>query len=240
MGAVAGGFFGEIVHALFPSVTASSGAYALVGMAGVVAGATHAPITAIIILFEMTGDYKMILPLMLTCVFATLISNRLNPESIYTLKLSRRGVKLRSGRDIEILASIKVKDIMHTDYITIPHTTPLYKMINIFENTKDDHYMVIKNDNQLLGTLSFQDLRTILSSTGLDHLVIAADLCHIHPFTVYPEDTLDEALKRFAPRDLSAVPVVADKEGMQLLGLLKKEDIYSAYNRKVFGKNREI
>ena len=240
MGAVAGGFFGHIVHVLFPTVTASSGAYALVGMAGVVAGATHAPITAILILFEMTGDYKMILPLMLTCVFATLISNRLNPESIYTLKLSRRGVKLRSGRDIETLASITVREVMHTDYVTIPHNMPLYKLIHIFENTKDDHFMVVKSDNQLLGTLSFQDLRTILSSTGLGNLVIAADLCHTHPFTVRPEDTLDEALKRFAPRDLNAVPVVADTEGMQLVGLLKKEDIYSAYNRKVFGKNREV
>ena len=240
MGAVAGGAFGYIMHTLFPGVTATSGAYALVGMAGVVAAATHAPITAMLILFEMTGDYKMILPLMITCVFATLISNRINRESIYTLKLSRRGVKLRSGRDIETLASIKVREVMHTDYVTIPHNMPLYKLIHIFENTKDDHFMVVKSDNQLLGTLSFQDLRTILSSTSLGNLVIAADLCHTHPFTVGPEDTLDQALTKFAPRDLSAVPVVADKEGMQLVGLLKKEDIYSAYNRKVFGKNREI
>lgn len=236
MGAVAGGFFGHIVHYLFPTLTATSGAYALVGMAGVFAAATHAPITGIIIIFEMTGDYKIILALMITCVFSTLISRRINRESIYTTKLSRRGVRLRSGRDAEILSAIKVKEVMHTNYVTIPHNTPLYQLMHIFEETRDDFFPVVDSSGNLLGTLSFQDLRTIATSTGLDTLVIAADIVHTYPSLVSPEDTLDVALKKIAPRDLEVIPVVADEGTNKLIGLLKKGDIYSAYNRRIIEK----
>jgi chloride channel protein, CIC family len=236
MGAVAGGFFGIAVNYFFPDVTASSGAYALVGMAGVVAGATHAPITAILIIFEMTGDYNMILPLMLTCVFATLISNKLNPESIYTLKLSRRGVRLRSGKDIEVLSSITVKEVMHTDVESVPHNMPLPTLMKVFEESRYDHFPVIADNGELLGTLSFQDLRSIITRTELDNLVIAADICHTHPSMILPEDTLEEALKKIATRDLNVVPVVADDSGRKLAGILIKGDIYTAYNKKVLEK----
>ncbi len=233
MGAVAGGFFGQIAHMLFPGVTGPSGAYALVGMAGVVAGATHAPITAILIIFEMTGNYKMILPLMITCVFATLIARRLNHESIYTLKLSRRGVKLRSGRDVAILSSIKVRDVMHTDYRSIQPETNLGQLLKIFEDSEHDYFPVVRTDGELVGALSFQDLRRIASSTGLDQLVIAADICHTQFSLISPEDTLDEALRKIAARDLDVVPVVDHENTKKLVGMLEKGDIYSAYNRKI-------
>jgi CIC family chloride channel protein len=236
MGAVAGGFFGYLAHYLFPTVTATSGAYALVGMAGLVAATTHAPITAILIIFEMTGDYQIILALMITCVFATLISGRIDRESIYSLKLSRRGIKLRSGRDVAILSSIKVKEVMNDQYVSIPHNTPLHQLLHIFEETRDDHFPVIDSNGNLLGTLSFQDLRYIATSTGLDTLVIAADIVHKHPANVSPEDTLDEALKKIAARDIDVVPVVADGDEEKLLGLLDKSAIYSAYNRRVIDK----
>ena len=90
MGAVAGGSFGIMIHKLFPTVTATPGAYALVGMAGLVAGATHAPITALLIIFEMTSDYRIILPLMVTVVFSALVAGRLFPQSVYTIKLFKR------------------------------------------------------------------------------------------------------------------------------------------------------
>ncbi len=91
LGAMAGGFFGMVVHHLFPNVTASPGAYSIVGMGAVVSATTHGPLAAILILFEMTGSYKIILPLMFSCIIATIASRQLMKESIYTLKLVRRG-----------------------------------------------------------------------------------------------------------------------------------------------------
>ncbi|RLE01746.1 MAG: chloride channel protein, partial [Bacteroidetes bacterium] len=103
MGAMAGGTFGAVVHYFFPSVAVSPGAYAVVGMGAVVAATTHGPLQAILIIFEMTGNYKVILPLMITCIISCLIARRLCGESIYTFKLIRRGINIRGGKEINIL-----------------------------------------------------------------------------------------------------------------------------------------
>ena len=97
IGAMTGGFFGAMVNIWFPDITASSGAYALVGMGGVVAAATHAPITAIIIIFELTSQYTIILPLMITCIISTLLATALKKGNIYSIKLMRRGHRAAPG-----------------------------------------------------------------------------------------------------------------------------------------------
>jgi CIC family chloride channel protein len=125
---------------------------------------------------------------------------------------------------------------MNDKYVTIPHNTPLHRLLRIFEESRDDFFPVVDSGGKLLGTLSFQDLRYIASSTGLDTLVIAADIVHRHPSPISPEDTLDEALKKIATRDFDVVPVVADDDHDKLLGLLEKSAIYSAYNRRVIDK----
>ncbi|MFN2166373.1 MAG: chloride channel protein, partial [Anaerolineae bacterium] len=99
IGAMLGGAFGQGAHSLLPGLTAEPGAYALVGMAALFAAAAHAPITAILIVFEMSGDYRLILPLMFATVISTLLSEYLHPDSIYTLKLTRRGIRLERGHD---------------------------------------------------------------------------------------------------------------------------------------------
>ncbi|MCK5076585.1 MAG: chloride channel protein, partial [Calditrichia bacterium] len=103
LGAMTGGFLGDFIHTWFPTMSASSGAYALVGMGAVVAGATHALITAILIIFELTNDYKIILPLMIACIIATLMTGKFQKESIYTLKLVRRGINIFKGQEINLL-----------------------------------------------------------------------------------------------------------------------------------------
>jgi CIC family chloride channel protein len=117
LGAMAGGFFGTVVHALFPEVTASPGAYCIVGMGAVVSATTHGPMAAMLILFEMTGDYKIILPLMLSCIIGTIAAGRFYRDSIYTLKLIRRGVDIREGKEVSVLRSLYVKDVMNPNVI---------------------------------------------------------------------------------------------------------------------------
>jgi len=111
MGAMLGGLFGGLVHQWFPDITALPGAYALVGMAAVFSAAARAPISGVIILFEMTGDYRIILPLMLSTGIATLLGGYLEKESIYTMKLSRRGIHLRHGRDVDIMQGVQVSEV---------------------------------------------------------------------------------------------------------------------------------
>jgi CIC family chloride channel protein len=101
---------GSFFHNTFPNSISSPGAFSLVGMGAVVAGATHAPITAIIIIFELTDDYKIILPLMLSCIIASFITVGIHRDSIYTMKLRRRGIFFKEGREVNILRSLRVKD----------------------------------------------------------------------------------------------------------------------------------
>ncbi|UCD86622.1 MAG: chloride channel protein [Desulfobacterales bacterium] len=120
LGAMAGGFLGTVVHHIFPEVTASPGAYSIVGMGAVVSGTTHGPMSAILILFEMTGDYKIILPLMIACIIGSVASGQLLKDSIYTLKLARRGVNIKAGKEVNVLKSIPVKDVVNSEVETIP------------------------------------------------------------------------------------------------------------------------
>lgn len=233
MGAVAGGAYGEIVHRLFPQITATSGAYALVGMAVVVAGTTHAPMTAFLIIFEMTHDYRIILPLMLACVFGTLVARRLSNESIYTWKLVRQGIRLFRGRDINVLARHTVAEVMRTEFESIPMYLTLHEIFRRMEEGSQYDFPVVDGDGRLVGTLSFQDIRRLLTRTDVDTLIIASDIAHADPPIVRPDDTLDIALDKFGLRDVGFIPVVEDGPSRRLVGILRRTDLTHYYNRQL-------
>ena len=139
MGAVLGGSFGVLVNHLFPGVTANPGAYALVGMAGMVAATTHAPITALLIIFEMTSDYRIILPLMVTVVFSALVARKLFPHSVYTVKLIRRGIDIRGGKDINVLRAHKVSEVMSHEFESIDISVNLHSIFEKIEQTHETY-----------------------------------------------------------------------------------------------------
>jgi CIC family chloride channel protein len=158
IGTMAGGAFGELIHKFFPAITAHSGAYALVGMGALVAGTTHAPITAILIIFEMTGDYKIILPLMITCVISTLLTTKLQKESIYTLKLVRRGIDLFQGKEVNVLRSLTVKEVTLEDPVIISADTPFPKLLELFFNSRHSQFFVQDQRNRLVGRIALEDV----------------------------------------------------------------------------------
>ncbi|MBW1863034.1 MAG: chloride channel protein, partial [Deltaproteobacteria bacterium] len=157
IGAMAGGFFGTIVHYIFPGVTAFPGAYSIVGMGALVSGTTHAPLTAILILFEMTGDYKIILPLMISCIISAMASGHLSEESIYTLKLIRRGVNIKAGKDVNVLRSILVKEVMNPDVETMSESLTLGRLSERISKSKNNSFPVVDEDGKLAGILSYFD-----------------------------------------------------------------------------------
>ncbi|NIM96783.1 MAG: CBS domain-containing protein [candidate division Zixibacteria bacterium] len=233
MGAMLGGFFGYLVNLAFPEVTASYGAYALVGMSAVVAGTTHAPITAMLIIFEMTGDYRIILPLMLASVISTLLANKLNRDSIYTLKLSRRGISLKAGKDRTLLEGISVQEVMTTSWQALPQNMPLSQLLQFVEQSREDVFPVLNPRGELAGILTLQDIRSVVTKRVLEDLVIVEDIISHN----YPTATLDEnlasALSKFQVRDLEGLPVVDKYNPKKLLGILKRADIISFYNKRL-------
>lgn len=239
MGAVAGGAFGYLVNLLFPGMTASPGAYALVGMAGMVASTTHAPITALLIIFEMTSDYRIILPLMVTVVFSALVAGKLFEHSIYTIKLAKRGIDIRHGKDINVLRSHQVKEIMDENFETILPGTPLASIFHKIEETKESYYIVNDEKGHLCGVISFQDIRSILSQHSLDYLVIAQDLVRGDTVTLNFDDDLEKAYKTFNLKDLELIPVLNEYDDNKVIGVLRKNDMVSYYNKRLIDTLRE-
>jgi CIC family chloride channel protein len=237
MGAMAGGFFGTVAHQLFPTVTASAGAYSIVGMGAVVSATTHGPLAAILILFEMTGNYKIILPLMLSCIVANLFAGQLMKESIYTLKLVRRGIDIREGKEVNVLKSMFVKDVMNRDVETIAEGSALEEMTDKISKSKFNSFPVLDAGNKLAGILSFNDYSEAIFDEDLKGLVVARDLASENVVTVSVDDDLYTALGKISRKDFSTLPVVSPDDPAELVGIVTRRDIIGAYEKAVLKKS---
>ena len=236
LGAMAGGFFGTIVHQLFPTITAAPGAYSIVGMGAVVSATTHGPISAILILFEMTGDYKIILPLMTTCIISTLFAGQFLRDSIYTLKLSRRGTDIRAGKEVNVLKSIAVKDVMNAQVETIQEDMKLSALAEMISKSKFNSFPVVDKMQNLTGMLSFIDYHEAVRNEDLQDLLITKDLATLNVVQVTPQDNLFDAFEKIALKDYSSLPVVVSETNPRLLGIVTRRDIIGAYDKAVIKK----
>lgn len=237
IGAMAGGFFGAIVHNFLPSVTASPGAYSIVGMGAVVSATTHGPLTALLMLFEMTGDYKIILPLMITCIISNIVGRQFLKESIYTLKLLRRGINLEEGKEVNVLKSIKVSEVMNTEVETITEALSLERLAEIISKSKYNSFPVVIDGNKLTGILSFFDYNEAIFDENLKGLVVAKDIATADVVTISTDDNLYNALEKITFKDFSILPVVSPDDPTKLTGVLTRRDIMSAYNKAVIKKS---
>lgn len=238
LGASLGGLVGTIIHSLVPAHTASSGAYALVGMGAVAAGTMHAPITAILIIFELTDDYRIILPLMIACIISVLITTRLKKDSIYTFKLSRRGIDLFRGQEVNVLRSLKVSKVMKTDYETVSAETPFRQLMDLTITSPHSNFFVVDKDNHLSGGISIHDVRKILNqSEDLEPILVAFDLLSPISYYFMPEDTLDAVMKAFGEINIDELPVVNNESKRQLIGTVSRNDVIEAYNKEVLKRD---
>lgn len=230
MGAMLGTAFGLVANMIFPETTAPPGAYALVGMAAVFAASAQAPITAVLILFELTGDYRIILPLMLTVVVATLLAHRmLKGESIYTLKLTRRGVRLEQGHDIDVMQGVLIGEAMTTNFDTVDANLSLIDLEQAFLASHHHGFPVVDADGGLFGVVTLQDLKLAAERGSIDDLRVR-DIATTDMLVAYPDEPMWVALKRMGARDLGRLPVVSREDERQLLGMIRRGDIVRAYN----------
>jgi CIC family chloride channel protein len=230
IGAVLGGAFGWAMNSLFPGATAGTGAFAVVGMAAVFAGAAHAPFTAILIVFEMTNDYHLILPLMAGVIVSLIISGSIQRESIYTLKLVKRGIRVKSGHDVDVMETVRVDEVMVRDPFTIPADMPLTQLAGKLLLTGQHGFMVVDEKGCLFGIVSVTDYRRAVNDNpaSVEKLRIR-DIATRDVITVYPDESLGVVLRRMAPGDISRLPVVSRTNPCTLLGVVRRNSIVQAH-----------
>ncbi len=236
LGAMLGSFFGGVVNIFFPEWTADPGAYALVAMGGVVGAATHGPIAAILIIFELTNEYKIILPLMITTIIATLFAQRLHKESIYTLKLVRKGINIFGGREINVLRSLKVEDVSKQTIEVVYEDDNFKSVLAKVVNSSHNFIYVKDSKEHVMGYISIQDIRsTLLDFDTLKDLLIAGDIANPIPVIVREQDNLDFVMKQFGRTDMDELPVMTKINGQEeVIGTIRQRDVIEAYNHQIF------
>lgn len=231
MGAMLGAAFELIAGEFLPGIVGPPGAYALVGMAAVFAATGHAPITAVLILFELTGDYRIILPLMLTVVIATVISQRLmRGESIYTLKLTRRNVRLSRGRDVDILSGVQVREVMTREFMSVLESATIGEAARAFASSRSRSQLVLDEAGNLVGIVTLSDIEraTELGASQDQNIRMIAS---VRPklLVTYPGESVGEALAKMGTRGIGQLPVVSRKDGRRVRGLISRIGITKAY-----------
>jgi CIC family chloride channel protein len=230
IGGMLGGAFGIIVHSFYPGITATYGAYALVGMAAVFAGMSRGTLTAIIIVFEMTLNYNIILPLMFACVVSDAVSTFLSKETMYTKKLMMKGVNITHDMEVEVLSSVLVKDAMVEKVVTVSEDTTVRELAHLIQVTEHMGFPVLTAEGKLVGIITHHDIRNAILEDKYDLKVKEVESKDL--LFAYPNDTLDETINRMVERGVSHLPVVEPSDKTHLIGFITKGDIMRAHHKK--------
>lgn len=231
LGVTLGGIFGNLVHFLFPAQTATAGAYALVGMGAVLAGAAQAPLTALLLAFEITNNYQTILPVMIACSISAIITRRYARDSIYTLKLTRRGINIQAGREVHVLRALKVRDFMTRNVTCVQENMKFGEVLDFISHSRYSDFPVLDPQGELVGVISFNDFREVAFEGGLEDVIVVRDLMTPDVITVAELDDLHTALQQIGSRDVEQMPVVDAKDPKHVVGMLSRRDILTAYNK---------
>jgi len=227
LGAMLGAAFGIFVNEVSPFEAAHFGAYAMVGMAAVFASTSRATLTAILMLFEMTSAYDIILPLMFACVVSDAVSSLLSKETIYTAKLAKQGIRYVQDLSVNILESTRVKDAMTVEYVAVKEDTPLRKVVDMHLYTGTKGFPVVSSDGRLKGVITLNDVRKAFDSDKRNALV--REVMTKRVVTVYPDETLQTAMEKMVLRKFGHLPVVDPNRPNKLVGMLDREAILDRY-----------
>ena len=242
IGSMLGGAFGIMIHMLFPAITAPSvaevsGAYALVGMGAFFAVAVRGPITSVALLFEMTRDYDLVLPLMIAVAISTFLARAFSRESIYTLRLVRRGIDVHRKKEADILSAISVKEAMISEVETVSENMPLKELLKFTVSSKHSSFPVVDGNGLLAGIVTFQDFKEFLFEEDLGHLVVAKELSTTDVITVTKNEKLGSALEKIGFKNIEQLPVVEEDNPRKIVGILSRRDIFSAYNKALIDRS---
>ncbi len=240
IGGSLGAAVGLMFYRLMPNVVSHPASFVIVGMAGFFAGAANTPISTIIMVSEMTGNYNLLLPAMWVCSISYILTRN---RSIYCQQTpSRIDSPAHRGEFIlDILEEMKVKDILipKEKIITVPENMWLRDVWNLVAETNQTHFPVLDATGQLSGVFTLNDIRNVLYEQELATLVIVKDFANWPVITVTPNENLSSAMRKFTLKNIESLPVVDEENPRKLLGIITRRDLIAAYNKKLMELRQE-
>lgn len=228
-GTMLGAAYGEFVDRIFGVQVGDPQAYAIAGMAGMLAGVLRAPITAIMLVFELTNDYRLILPIMLTTIVCVVVADRIEEHGIYSMGLMRQGIRLQPGREIDMMQGVSVAEAMVVPPPTILETATLLELRDLLRAQHTNSICVLDAQGRnLAGMVTLSDLQQAHEKPD-SALYTVGDICSRDLVIAHPEDDLWTAIKTMGARDVGRLPVV--KRGTsEVIGLISRHGVVRAYN----------
>ncbi|MCZ6837566.1 MAG: chloride channel protein [Planctomycetota bacterium] len=233
IGASVGGSFGYIVNTLEWAPSASPAHYALVGMAAFVASTTHAPLTAILIVYEITRSHEVILPLMLAAVISTIVARLLYRESIYTVKLTDQGVRIGAMSDLTILHRLSVQDVNLDPAVSVHVNDSAESLLELSERHHVGDFVVVDDDKHYVGMVIYSDLREALVYREAIPLLQVSELMREDLPTVTPEELLDQVMDKFSRYDVHSLTVLSDPKSGAISGLISRSKLMRLYQNEL-------
>jgi CIC family chloride channel protein len=227
MGSVLGYFFSYVLGRLTP-ISFSTANFTLVGMAGMMAGVLHAPLTAIFLIAELTGGYQLFIPLMITATISYAIAKAFNPHSVYTLQLAQRGELLTHHKDKVVLSRMQLNKLLENNFIAVFPEMKLGEMVNIISQSKRNIFPVIDQNDYLLGVITLDDIREIMFDQALYDTVKVSDMMRSPSAVVDLSCKMDDIMDRFNQPDIWNIAVV---DGGVYKGFVSKSKLFTAYRR---------
>jgi CIC family chloride channel protein len=227
IGAATGGCIGYIVHYFgwFPNT--SPAYFALVGMAALVAATTHAPLTAILIVYEVTQSYDVILPLMFAAVVSTVVARFICRDSVYTFKLSKLGVRLGALSDLTILRRLTSEDVELIPATIVKRSDSAQRLVDLMESAGTSDFVVTDDHNKYCGMVTSGDLRSALVYREAVPLLQVSELQRSDLPTLAEDETLDLVLDKFSRSDVQALALLSSKG--EILGLVSRTRLMNRY-----------
>ena len=239
IGAMVGGAFGLIATQLFPHLSSGHSAYTLVGLGAVSGAVLGAPISTILIVFELTANYALTIAVMLAVVIATVITQQVRGHSFFTWQLERRGINIKGGRESSLMMTTHVSDVMSHQFTPVAQTLNINGVREKLLTAPHGELFVVDENSALLGTITLEDLSDSAFDHSIDDVVNASDVARLHPPSLSANDSLEAALKMMQDTGEEHVAVVEDRTSMKLIGFLHEIDVMLIYNRALIDARRE-
>ena len=239
LGAMVGGAFGIVATDVFPDLSSGPGAYTIVGMGAVAGAVLGAPISTLLMVFELTGNYALTIGVMIATVIASLLTKQVYGFSFFTWQLDRRGLNLRRGREQGLLQSVRVRDVMHADPRTVPPAASLAEIRRHLLEAPYGELFVVDETGRLHGTITLADLADAAFDTEFDMLLNAEDVCRPRPPLLAAGDDLEAAMALVDGLRDDIVAVVDDANTLGLVGYVRQADVVRAYDRAVLQARAE-